>query len=106
CPARRLLLGSALLPLCTLLAMAVEFAQLYVPERTCAGSDVLMQTAGAAAGMIGWVLLGGWFTGHARRVWAGPRLGGAAGRLLVVYLALLVFVLALPLDLNPSPRDL
>ncbi len=105
-PAQRALIGLALLPFCTLLAMAVEFAQLYVPERTCAGSDVLMQTAGAAAGMMGWVLLGRWLTDHARGVWAGPRLGGAAGRVLVVYLALLVFVLTLPLDLNPSPRDL
>jgi VanZ family protein len=101
---RAVLAAAGCLPLCTALAMTVEFGQLYLPTRTCAGSDVIAQTIGAAFGMLAWAVAGQWATGHARVVWA--RAGGAAPRLLVGYLALLAFVQALPLDLSPSPADL
>ena len=92
-----------LLPLCTLVAAGAEFAQLYFPARTCSGSDVLCQTLGAALGMAAWVVAGQRLTAEARAVWGGSRIGGAAGRLLAGYLALLAFVQTLPLDLTLSP---
>src|SRR5205814_5993342 len=100
--ARAVLTGVLLLPACLGFAAAVEFAQLYVPVRTCAGSDVLCQGFGAALGMAGWVLVGQRLTEQARQVVG----AGAAGRLLVAYLALLAFVQALPMDLTLSPRDI
>jgi VanZ family protein len=93
--------GLLLLPGCLLFAAAVEFAQLFTPERTCAGSDVVLQTLGAALGMAAWVVAGRRLTKEARQV----ARGGAAVRLLAVYLAVLAFVQLLPMDLTLSPAD-
>jgi VanZ family protein len=96
----------AVWPVCVLFAAAVEFAQLYFPGRTSSLSDVVAQGLGSAAGMLGWVLAGPRLTRWARTVWAGPRLGGTAGRVLVAYVGLLALVQLLPLDLSPRPADL
>ena len=101
---RAALCGAAWLPACVLLAAAVEFGQLFLPTRTCAGSDVIAQGIGAAVGMVLWALAGQRLTGHARAVWG--KADGAVPRLLVAYLALLAFIQTLPLDLTPSPADL
>jgi hypothetical protein len=53
--------------------------------------------------MAGWVLAGQRLTDAARRVWADPRAGGAAGRLLLAYLGLVALVQLLPLNLTASP---
>jgi VanZ family protein len=95
--------GVLLLPMCMAFAAGVEFAQLYVPERTCAGSDVLCQGFGAAMGMIGWAVAGRWVLRQAEGLWTGAE---GSGRLLIAYLALLAFVQLLPMDLSASPRDL
>lgn len=97
------LVGVMILPLCLAFAAVVEFAQLYVPERTTSGSDVLCQGLGAVIGMAGWVVAGRWLVGQSEAIWSGS---GAARRLLIVYLVLLAFVQVLPLDLSASPRDL
>ncbi|MDB5311369.1 MAG: VanZ like family protein [Gemmataceae bacterium] len=99
------IVGALLLPACVGFAAAVEFAQLYVPVRTCAGSDVWCQGLGAAAGMAGWVWFGRWLTEQAQGVWGRTQAAGPAARLLPAYLVLLAFVQALPLDLSPGPKD-
>jgi VanZ family protein len=95
--------GVFCLPMCVAFAAVVEFAQLYVPERTTAGSDVLCQGLGSIIGMAAWAVAGRWLVRQAEAVWSGS---GAAGRLLIAYLVLLAFVQLLPLDLSASPRDL
>ena len=95
--------GLALWPGCVAFAAAVEFVQLYIPGRYSSASDVIAQGAGAAVGMAGWVLAGQRLTDAARRALADPRAGGAAGRLLLVYLGLVTLVQLLPLDLSASP---
>lgn len=97
------LLGVALLPACMAFAATVEFAQLYVPERTCSGSDVLCQGLGAVLGMVGWVVAGRWLVAQADAAWNGAE---AASRLLVAYLVLLAFIQLLPMDLTASPHEL
>ena len=99
------LCGLALLPACALFAAAVEFGQVYLPERFCSGADVWCQTLGAAAGMAGWVLVGRGAAGPVGAVWDRFARGGPAGRLLPGYVLLLVLVQALPLDLDPNPKD-
>lgn len=100
-----LVAGLLWLPACVGLAVAVEFAQLYVPSRTCAGSDVWCQGLGAVIGMAAWVSFGRELTSQARVVWGRTQAGGTGGRLLLSYLVLLAFIQALPLDLNSSPKD-
>jgi VanZ family protein len=99
---RSAVLALALLPLCGLFAACVEFSQLFVPVRTCAGSDVVAQTVGSALGMVGWLIGGQWLTEQVRQATTG---GGAAGRFLVAYVLLLGFIQALPLDLTLSPAQ-
>jgi VanZ family protein len=91
------------LPMCVAFAAAVEFCQLYLPERTTAGSDVLCQGFGSIIGMATWAVAGRWLVRQAEAIWSGS---GAAGRLLIAYLVLLAFVQMLPMDLSASPRDL
>ena len=95
--------GLVLWPGCVALAAAVEFAQLYFPGRTSSATDVLAQGVGAAVGMAGWVLAGQWLTDVVRRVWADPRAGGPASRLLLACLGLIALAQLLPLDLSASP---
>jgi VanZ family protein len=95
--------GLVLWPGCVAFAALVEFAQLYFSGRTSAATDVLAQGIGAAVGMAGWVLAGPWLTDAARRVWADPRAGGPAGRLLLAGLGLVALMQLLPLDLSASP---
>ena len=99
---RASLYGLAMLPVCCAFAASVEFAQLFVPVRTCAGSDVLAQTLGSAIGMVGWLVCGQWLTDEIRKATTGT---GAAGRFLVGYVLLLGFIQALPLDLSLSPAN-
>ena len=97
---RAVLFGLAMLPGCAAFSAAVEFAQLYVPTRTCSGMDVLSQTVGAALGMTAWLVCGQWFTDQVRKATTGQ---GSALRFLVAYVLLLGFIQALPLDFSPSP---
>jgi VanZ family protein len=100
---RRLALwAAALWPACLAVAAAVEFAQLYLPARTCAGSDVLAQGLGALLGMAAWLAGGQRLTDEVRQAMAGS---GTAVRGLIAYLLLLAFLQALPLDLSLSPAD-
>jgi VanZ family protein len=96
------LYGLAMLPACCVFSASVEFAQLYVPVRTCSGSDVLAQTFGSAVGMTAWLVCGQRLTDEIRKATTGT---GAAGRFLIAYVLLLGFIQALPLDLTLSPAD-
>ena len=98
-----MLWGLALLPVCVGVAVAVEFLQLYTPGRTCALSDVLAQILGAAGGMVLWAVAGQHLTDWARPALAGKDAG--AVRFLAAYLAILLLVELLPLDLDSSPAD-
>ena len=97
---RVLLSGMTVLAGCVAFAAAVEFVQLFVPARTCAGSDVLAQGLGSVIGMFGWVAFGQRLTNEVRGAATGS---GTAGRFLVAYVLLLGFLQALPLDLSLSP---
>jgi len=99
---REIVLGLIVLPGCLGFAAIIEFLQLLFPLRTCAGSDVFCQGFGAAVGMLLWIAIGRRLVVHARAFWSGS---GPAGHALLAYLALLVVIQTLPLDLNPSPKD-
>lgn len=99
---RAALYGLALLPACAAFAAAVEFAQVFAPDRYTAGSDVLAQTLGAALGVGLWLACGPWLTEQARQAATGT---APAARFLAGYVAFLAFVQALPLDVSASPAD-
>lgn len=94
-----------LLPLCALFAAGVEFAQLFTPGRNCAASDIAAQTLGAACGMLVWLAVGPRLTDEAIAVWQRADVD-ATGKVLLAYLALVVFIQVLPFDVSASPRNL
>ncbi len=103
--ARRVTVGLAVWPLCTLFAAAVEFSQLYFPNRTCSGSDILAQSLGAAVGLLVFLFAGQRMVNQLRARFgphseAGPAVGGLAVLALAVALAQW-----LPLDISASPAD-
>jgi glycopeptide antibiotics resistance protein len=105
---RWLALGDAVLvlPLCVGTSFAVEFAQVFLPNRISALEDIVTQSAGAVAGVFLWCVAGQKLTDVARRVWAPSLPVRLDARLLPAYLLLLALVHLVPLDLITSPVDL
>ena len=101
----RILAAAGAWMLASVLSALIEFAQLYFPPRDPSLYDVIMQSAGAAAGALTWL-------------WAGPAVAAAWRRwrtaygapalaewILLPYLAVLLFYNVMPLDLTASPAD-
>lgn len=106
-PTRLAVAGTAafLWPLCVLLAVGVEFGQLYFEGRTCSGSDILAQSAGSLFGMCAFVFAGQWAIDRVRRQFDHEQYRTPAVALLVVYGGVLALSQLLPLDLSASPAD-
>jgi VanZ family protein len=91
---------------CIALSIAIEFVQVYFPQRTVSLNDIVAESAGAAIGVGLWWVLGG-----SVLVWLQtlPLVRGTAGvaqRLLIVYLLALFVYNLLPLDLTISPVEI
>jgi glycopeptide antibiotics resistance protein len=93
-------------PWCVAFSASVEFLQLFFPDRTCSGSDIIAQGLGSLTGMLVWLAVGDRLVHRFRLVWQGDRIGGTAGRILFAYVGLLGLVMWLPLDLTLSPAEL
>ncbi len=89
-----------------LMAMGVEFAQLFFPPRTMAWSDVAAQSLGALVGLLAQYRWGAavseWLLGWWRRERRSARLS----RVLKAYLAVLLGFSLLPLDLTINPVEI
>lgn len=92
-------------PACTLFAALVEFAQLYFPNRTCSGSDIIAQSLGSAVGLAIYLIAGQRLVDRVREQFAGDSFRSPAVGWLAVYLAALALVQWLPLDISASPAD-
>ncbi|MCS6866303.1 MAG: VanZ family protein [Gemmataceae bacterium] len=92
-------------PACVTFSAAVEFAQLFTAGRTCAVSDILAQALGACIGIGAWVAIGPAFTANVRTLANRTDLN-AAGRISLVYIALVAFLQTLPFDATASPANL
>ena len=89
-----------------LMAMGVEFAQLFFPPRTMSWSDVAAQSLGALVGLLAqyrWgVAASEWLLGWWRR----ERWSARLSRVLKAYLAVLLGFSLLPLDLTMNPVEI
>ena len=92
-------------PACTLFAALVEFAQLYFPNRTCSGSDIIAQSLGAAVGIAIYLIAGQRTVDRVRAQFAGDSYRSPAVGWLAIYVAVLALVQWLPLDISASPAD-
>jgi len=93
-----------LFPLCLLLSVSVEFAQLYCPARMCALSDIMAQAVGAISGFIVWILFGQRISNLIRTLFEHPMAGGQHGLRCLIYFGFLLFLQIMPADLTISPK--
>jgi len=92
--------------LCSLLAVGIEFTQVFFPQRTVSINDIIAESSGAAIGIVVY-----WFWGqHVKHFIAGVlQVRGKIGvlsYLLMGYIALFVLYNILPLDLTLSPVEM
>ena len=89
-----------------LMAMGVEFAQLFFPRRTMSWSDVAAQNLGALVGLLAQYRWGAavseWLVGW----WHRERQSARLSRVLKAYLAVMLGFSILPLDLTMNPVEI
>ncbi len=83
---------------CGLLAVFVEFLQCYFPPRTVSVNDLVVESAGAAVGVLAWLAAGRRLTEWFRRLYAVRGLTNLARLALPGYVAALLVVLLMPFD--------
>jgi glycopeptide antibiotics resistance protein len=93
------------IPCCTVLGASIEFAQLYVRSRTTSLRDVAAESIGGLLGTVFWLVWGQRMTAWVRRLRATRDARGLAAWLLPGYLAALVLVHVMPLDLTIRPVE-
>ncbi|PPD50173.1 MAG: hypothetical protein CTY16_02290 [Methylobacter sp.] len=60
-PIIRAFLSVLVLLFCLATAVGIEFTQLYFPQRTVSQNDLVAETLGTVAGVVGWQFFGGYF---------------------------------------------
>ena len=98
-------LSFALWVLCALLSLAVEFVQIFFPQRTVSQNDIIAETTGSLVGIVAWWWFGPRAWGAVHGWWSGRSGMTLAERFLWVYLALLFGYNVMPLDLTLSPVE-
>jgi VanZ family protein len=92
--------------LCAALSVAVEFGQLWLPERVASLSDIVAQIIGATAGMGLWLMVGRTVDDWVRSYTLSERPKQQIHWLLEAYLLGLAIYSLLPLDLISRPAEL
>jgi VanZ family protein len=91
---------------CIGLALAIEFTQLYFPQRTVSVNDIVAEGIGAGIGVAAWWFLGSRVARWLVR-WQETRgVPNLAEQAVWAYAGLLVLYNLMPLDLAPSPWNL
>jgi len=103
---RRFLSSIILVFLCSMLALVIEFTQLFFPRRTTSINDILAETIGACVGIFLWSLFGQSITNSIRQYSRETRPLNKIEWLLAVYCFGLIFYSILPLDLILSLTEL
>jgi len=89
-----------------LLSAAIEFAQIYFPQRTVSFNDILSETVGGFAGVVVWFLCGRRVTQWARGLRAERAEERLAVKLLGGYAVLLIVYQLFPFDVIVSLAEL
>ncbi len=100
---RNLIALLALLPAMALLSLAIEFLQLWFPDRNTTFNDIGAESFGGILGVGIWGFFGQDFTIRVRSAWAALGPGDWAVKALPAYVFCLVIVHGMPFDLSLSP---
>ncbi|MDO9284711.1 MAG: VanZ family protein [Aquabacterium sp.] len=91
---------------CSLLAVALEFTQVFFPGRTVSQNDIAAESAGAALGLCLHAARGPHIRRWLQGWWNAEQGLPFAQRLLHGYLVLMLVFALMPLDLSLSPADI
>lgn len=91
---------------CSAFTTAIEFTQLFFPPRVSSVQDIAAESIGGIVGITIWLAAGPQLITWSRSLWSSMGQRGLALQLLPGYLALLVLLHLLPLDLTLSPHDI
>ncbi len=90
---------------CFLLALAIEFTQLFFPPRTVSLNDIIAESLGSFIGcIVGWFFGGRFITWL--QTWDQEAEANSWGNYLQIYIAGMFLYAVLPLDLTLSPIEL
>lgn len=110
CADCRRLLGLIAAPLvtvfCGVLAVAVEFTQVFFPPRTVSLNDIVFEAAGGGAGALTWLAVGPTVTTWCRKLWGITGVTGLATRLLPGYVVAVLVLQLMPFDLTLNLNEL
>lgn len=105
-PAARFLAHVLIVAGAAVLAIGIEFAQLFFPPRTVSQNDILAEGLGGLVGTLLGIALGPLFRAWLDALWRSETSRDRSTLLLHGYLALLLLFNVLPLDLTISPVEL
>ena len=101
-----LVLGLSIWFGCALLAVWIEFTQIFFPPRTVSLNDIVAETLGALLGSVLWYWRGKQLLQWLHQTFRVRRPRSVAQRLFYGYATLYVFFQLLPLDLTISPVEI
>ena len=100
----RLLVATLVLAFCLLIAISVEFTQLFFPPRTVSLNDLIAEALGSLMGVLSWLFLSTYFTGLWRQLISANRLSVKSA---IIFYVLVYVVLSLfPYDFVTSIAEL
>lgn len=91
---------------CMMLALAIEFTQVFFPGRTVSVNDLIAESLGAVCGLVLYAGTGPRLVHFASRFFDVREQAALVRYLLLVYLALFAMYQLMPLDLTLSPIEL
>lgn len=88
------------------LSAAIEFTQIYFPQRTVSLNDILAESIGGLAGVVVWFAFGRRVSDWARSLWRRKARDRLAASVLSGYVVFLVLYQMLPFDMTIRPVEL
>ena len=103
-PLIRALLSVCVLIFCLALAVAIEFTQLFFPQRTVSMNDLIAETLGIIIGILGWQFFGAYFSNLYRHLLSSSLLSARSA--IIFYLLVYVAISLFPFDFVTSSAEL
>ena len=98
--------STVILAACLCLSIGIEFTQLFFPPRTVSLNDIIAESIGGFAGVVGWWIFGSRTIQWLSRWQIVERQHGMWSLYLQLYLAFLMLYNVMPLDLTLSPVEI
>ncbi len=103
---RRVIWGLITVLVCGAFSVALEFSQLWFPQRTTSQNDIVAEFSGGIAGVLLWLAAGQTITDWLRGYTGAVRRASLVDRIIQAYVLGLLIYSVMPLDLTIHPVEL